>query len=96
MIAKKRNKDWECVQRLIDIQEELAFDLDKMVTVVMTDLHEEPYTFDEVHNVALSITRKLDFRFFHFDRSADLPGDYLKQQCYRKKSKLHNTLKIDY
>ncbi|XP_012230914.1 N-acetylgalactosamine kinase [Linepithema humile] len=48
MIAKKRNKDWERVQRLIDIQEKLSFDLDEMVTVVMTDLHEEPYTFDEI------------------------------------------------
>lgn len=48
MIAKKRNKDWEHVQRLIDIQEKLAFDLDEMVTVVMTDLHEQPYTLDEI------------------------------------------------
>lgn len=49
MIAKKRNeKDWESVQKLIDIQERLAFELDEMVTVVMTDLHEEPYTLDEV------------------------------------------------
>lgn len=43
--------DWERVQRLIDIQERLASDLDEMVTVVMTDLHEEPYTLDEVHIV---------------------------------------------
>ncbi|GAB1866943.1 N-acetylgalactosamine kinase [Camponotus japonicus] len=48
MIAKKRNKDWEHVQRLIDIQEKLAFDLDEMVIVVMTDLHEQPYTLDEI------------------------------------------------
>ncbi|KMQ95629.1 n-acetylgalactosamine kinase [Lasius niger] len=48
MIAKKRNKDWEHVQKLIDIQERLAFDLDEMVTVVMTDLHEQPYTLDEI------------------------------------------------
>ncbi|XP_020283048.1 N-acetylgalactosamine kinase isoform X2 [Pseudomyrmex gracilis] len=48
IIAKKRNKDWEGVRRLIDIQERLAFELDEMVTVVMTDLHEEPYTFDEI------------------------------------------------
>lgn len=53
MIAKKRNKDWEHVQKLIDIQERLAFDLDEMVTVVMTDLHEQSYTLDEVHIVAL-------------------------------------------
>jgi len=53
IIAKKRNKNWENVQRLIDIQEKLAFDLDEMVTIVMTDLHEEPYTFDEVHIVLL-------------------------------------------
>lgn len=49
MIAKKRNMDWEHVQRLIDIQERLTSDLDEMVTVVMTELHEEPYTLDEVH-----------------------------------------------
>lgn len=48
MIAKKRNMDWENVQRLIDIQERLALDLDEMVTVVMTELHEEPYTLDEI------------------------------------------------
>jgi len=51
MIAKRRNKDWERVRRLIDIQECLALDLDEMVTVVMTDLHEEPYTLDEVYIV---------------------------------------------
>ncbi|XP_036138558.1 N-acetylgalactosamine kinase isoform X2 [Monomorium pharaonis] len=48
IIAKKRNMDWESVQRLIDIQERLALDLDEMVTVVMTELHEEPYTLDEI------------------------------------------------
>ncbi|KAG5316128.1 GALK2 kinase, partial [Acromyrmex insinuator] len=48
IIAKKRNMDWERVQRLIDIQERLALDLDEMVTVVMTELHEEPYTLDEI------------------------------------------------
>lgn len=58
IIAKKRNKDWENVQRLIDVQERLAFELDEMVAVVMTDLHEEPYTLDEVYFVALSITRE--------------------------------------
>jgi len=51
MIAKKRNMDWERVQRLIDIQERLALNLDEMVTVVMTELHEEPYTLDEVYIV---------------------------------------------
>lgn len=51
MIAKKRNKDWERVQRLIDVQERLAFNLDEMITVVMTELHEEPYTLDEVYIV---------------------------------------------
>ncbi|XP_011873350.1 PREDICTED: N-acetylgalactosamine kinase isoform X2 [Vollenhovia emeryi] len=48
LIAKKRNMDWERVQRLIDIQERLASDLDEMVTVVMAELHEEPYTIDEI------------------------------------------------
>ncbi|KAM0726000.1 N-acetylgalactosamine kinase [Formica fusca] len=48
IIAKKRNKDWEHIQKLIDIQEKLAFDLDEMVTVVMSDLHEQPYTLDEI------------------------------------------------
>ncbi|KAG5333616.1 GALK2 kinase, partial [Acromyrmex heyeri] len=48
IIAKKRNMDWEQVQRLIDIQERLALDLDEMVIVVMTELHEEPYTLDEI------------------------------------------------
>jgi len=43
--------DWERVQKLIDIQEMLALDLDVMVTVVMTELHEEPYSLDEVHVV---------------------------------------------
>jgi len=49
MIAKKRNMDWERVQKLIDIQEMLALDLNMMVTVVMTELHEEPYSLDEVY-----------------------------------------------
>lgn len=44
MIAKKRNKPWEHVQRLIDIQESLNMSLNEMVSVITTDLHEEPYT----------------------------------------------------
>ncbi|KAL6261505.1 hypothetical protein P5V15_006593 [Pogonomyrmex californicus] len=48
IIAKKRNIDWERIQRLSDIQERLASDLDEMVTIVMTDLHEEPYTLDKI------------------------------------------------
>ncbi|KAG7187611.1 hypothetical protein KM043_016673 [Ampulex compressa] len=46
MIAKKRNDDWENVQRLIDVQKGL--DLEEMIAVIMTDLHEEPYTLDEI------------------------------------------------
>lgn len=50
MIAKKRNKPWERVQRLIDVQESLGMSEDEMVSVVTTDLHEEPYTLNEVCN----------------------------------------------
>ncbi|XP_077256970.1 N-acetylgalactosamine kinase isoform X2 [Temnothorax americanus] len=42
------NEYWESTQRLITIQETLRLDLDDMVTVVMTELHEEPYTLDEI------------------------------------------------
>ncbi|EZA47141.1 hypothetical protein DMN91_001108 [Ooceraea biroi] len=48
MIAKKRNMDWELVRRLFDIQECLIYDLDEMVDVVKMNLHEEPYTLDEI------------------------------------------------
>ncbi|CAK9829294.1 N-acetylgalactosamine kinase [Anthophora retusa] len=48
MIAKKRNKPWERVQRLIDVQESLGVSLDEMVSVVTTELHEEPYTMSEI------------------------------------------------
>ncbi|KZC08294.1 PREDICTED: N-acetylgalactosamine kinase [Dufourea novaeangliae] len=48
IIAKKKNKDWEHVQRLIDIQEALDISVDEMVSVVTTDLHEEPYTLNEI------------------------------------------------
>ncbi|XP_039309322.1 N-acetylgalactosamine kinase isoform X2 [Solenopsis invicta] len=48
IIAKKKNIDWKHVQRLIDIQERLTSDLDEMVTIVMTELHKEPYTLDEI------------------------------------------------
>ncbi|KAL0122457.1 hypothetical protein PUN28_007290 [Cardiocondyla obscurior] len=48
VIAGKRNVDWQRVQRLIDVQERLALTLDEMVTVVMTELHEKPYTLDEI------------------------------------------------
>lgn len=48
MIAKKRNKPWQHIQRLIDIQESLSMSLDEMVSVITTDLHEEPYTLSEV------------------------------------------------
>lgn len=48
MIAKKRNKPWEHVQRLIDIQESLNMSLNEMVSVITTDLHEEPYTLSEI------------------------------------------------
>lgn len=52
--------DWENVQRLIDVQERLASDFEEMVTIVMTELHEEPYTLDEVHIVI----NKKEPRFF--------------------------------
>lgn len=48
MIARKRNKPWERVQRLIDVQESLGMTVDEMISVVTTDLHEEPYTLNEV------------------------------------------------
>lgn len=48
IIAKKRNKDWETVQRLIDVQEKLGAGLDEMVSVVRAELHEEPYTIEEI------------------------------------------------
>ncbi|XP_035743214.1 N-acetylgalactosamine kinase-like isoform X1 [Vespa mandarinia] len=48
IIAKKRNKNWESVRRLIDVQNRLGFSLEKMATIVMEDLHEEPYTIDEI------------------------------------------------
>lgn len=48
MIAKKRNKSWEHVKRLIDVQESLGMSLGEMVSIVATDLHEEPYTLNEV------------------------------------------------
>ncbi|KOX67564.1 N-acetylgalactosamine kinase [Melipona quadrifasciata] len=46
--SRKRNKPWECVQRLIDVQERLGMTVDEMVSVVTTDLHEEPYTLNEI------------------------------------------------
>ncbi|XP_076650138.1 N-acetylgalactosamine kinase [Halictus rubicundus] len=48
MIAKKRGKNWERVQRLIDVQEALGITVDEMVPVVTSDLHEEPYTLNEI------------------------------------------------
>ncbi|KAK9301971.1 hypothetical protein QLX08_005882 [Tetragonisca angustula] len=48
MIARKRNKPWQRVQRLIDVQESLGMTVDEMVSVVTTDLHEEPYTLNEI------------------------------------------------
>ncbi|XP_076286139.1 N-acetylgalactosamine kinase isoform X2 [Lasioglossum baleicum] len=48
MIAKKRGKNWEHVQRLIDVQEALGITVDEMVPVVTSDLHEEPYTLIEI------------------------------------------------
>ncbi|KAI4503777.1 hypothetical protein M0802_001180 [Mischocyttarus mexicanus] len=48
IIAKKRNKNWESVKRLIDVQDRLGFSLEEMVSVVMEDLHEEAYTLDEI------------------------------------------------
>ncbi|XP_078041180.1 N-acetylgalactosamine kinase isoform X2 [Augochlora pura] len=48
MIAKKGNKNWENVKRLIDIQEALGISVYEMVAVVTTNLHEEPYTLNEI------------------------------------------------
>lgn len=48
MMAKKRNKDWTNVKRLIDVQNLLGVGLTEMVSIVSEDLHEEPYTFDEI------------------------------------------------
>ncbi|XP_017792051.1 PREDICTED: N-acetylgalactosamine kinase [Habropoda laboriosa] len=48
IIAKKRKKPWERVQRLINVQESLGLSVDEMVSVVTTELHEEPYTLSEI------------------------------------------------
>lgn len=48
MIAKKRSKPWEHVLRLIDVQKSLGMSLDEMACVVTTELHEEPYTLNEI------------------------------------------------
>lgn len=50
MIAKKRGIPLERLRRLIDVQELLGMNLEEMVSVVTEDLHEEPYTMDEVCN----------------------------------------------
>lgn len=71
--------DWERVRRLIDIQERLALDLDEMVTAVMTELHEEPYTLDEVHIVyAINKKKGQNFSLANFLNTGriDLLGDY--------------------
>ncbi|XP_017885853.1 N-acetylgalactosamine kinase [Ceratina calcarata] len=48
VIAKKRSKPWEHVLKLIDAQKSLGMSLDEMACVVTTDLHEEPYTLNEI------------------------------------------------
>ncbi|XP_033328322.2 N-acetylgalactosamine kinase isoform X2 [Megalopta genalis] len=48
MIAKKRRKNWEQVQKLIDVQEALGISVDEMVAVVTANLREEPYTLNEI------------------------------------------------
>ncbi|KAF3426417.1 hypothetical protein E2986_00442 [Frieseomelitta varia] len=59
MIARKRNKAWERVQRLIDVQESLGVTVDEMVSVVITDLHEEPYTLNEISKTLDTTNEKL-------------------------------------
>lgn len=45
------------MRRLIDVQDRLGFSLEKMASVVMEDLHEEPYTIDEVRAEFKTIQR---------------------------------------
>ncbi|XP_066581110.1 N-acetylgalactosamine kinase isoform X1 [Prorops nasuta] len=63
MIAKKKNKDWEVVQKLIDVQERLEASLDEMVSIVISELHEEPYTIDEICKI-------LDTTYEHLKRTS--------------------------
>lgn len=48
MIANKRNMPLEQVKRLSDVQDFLKESLEEMASIVTADLHEEPYTMDEM------------------------------------------------
>ncbi|XP_031827885.1 N-acetylgalactosamine kinase isoform X2 [Nomia melanderi] len=48
IIAKKRDKNWESVRKLVDVQKALGLTVAEMVPVVTADLRAEPYTLNEV------------------------------------------------
>lgn len=48
VIARKKDVDWRTVQKLIDVQKRLGKSLEELAAIVMADLHEEPYTHEEV------------------------------------------------
>ncbi|XP_014218869.1 N-acetylgalactosamine kinase [Copidosoma floridanum] len=51
IIAKKMGIDWHQVQKLIDVQELLKKNLEDMSTIVMKELHEEPYDCEEINQI---------------------------------------------
>ncbi|XP_054012732.1 N-acetylgalactosamine kinase isoform X1 [Hylaeus anthracinus] len=59
IIAKKKNKGWEHVQTLSDVQEALGISADEMVPVVTNNLHEEPYTLSEISEILDTTNQRL-------------------------------------
>ncbi|XP_015602041.1 N-acetylgalactosamine kinase isoform X2 [Cephus cinctus] len=51
VIAKKRSCQWEYVKKLSDVQKQIGKNLEEMSAVAMEELHEEPYTFEEICNI---------------------------------------------
>ncbi|XP_014222552.1 N-acetylgalactosamine kinase [Trichogramma pretiosum] len=51
VLAKKRNADWQSVNKLIDVQKLLNKSLKEMADIVMTDLHNEPYSMTEIEQI---------------------------------------------
>ncbi|XP_076671567.1 N-acetylgalactosamine kinase isoform X1 [Andrena cerasifolii] len=79
VIAKKCDHDWEHVQRLIQVQESLGLSLDEMVSVVTKDLHEEPYTLDEISENLGTTNQRL--------REVSLLGAFSDSQKFKLKQR---------
>ncbi|XP_043286758.1 N-acetylgalactosamine kinase isoform X2 [Venturia canescens] len=60
VIAKLRDEKWQDIEKLSDLQDKLVKSHDEMARLVLSDLHEEPYSLDELCEILETTQQNLE------------------------------------